>query len=191
MASPETMAAAVAESMRERTGHSLDEWVDIVEQSSGLDPIDQLAVRRWLRDVHGIAQNSQWAIAFEVAGRAGWTMPTPEQFANQMYAGKNAPLRPIHDALVAAAQDCGPEAHVEGRATYTPIVRRRQFAAVGPGPRLTVRLGLRFTEAPDGLEPAKGFAQATHWLRFDAETEPQAAVVRAREFLATAYEQNG
>lgn len=190
MASPEDMAAAVADSMRQRTGHSLDEWARMVEQSSGLDPLDQLAVRRWLRDVHGIAQNSQWAIAFEVAGRAGWTMPTPAQFADQMYVGKKEPLRPIHDALVAAAETCGPEAHVEGRASYTPIVRRRQFAAVGPGPRLTVRLGLRFTDAPSGLEPAKGFAQATHWLHFDAGTEPQAAVARAREFLTTAYEQN-
>lgn len=191
MASPEDMAAAVADSMRQRTGHSLDEWVGIVEQGSGLDPLDQLAVRRWLRDEHGIAQNSQWAIAFEVAGRAGWTMPTPQQFADQMYVGKKESLRPVHDALVAAAEACGPEAHVEGRASYTPIVRARQFAAVGPGPRLTVRLGLRFREAPDGLEPAKGFAQATHWMHFGTDVDPQAAVQQARELLALAYEQNG
>ncbi|WP_123575531.1 DUF4287 domain-containing protein [Luteococcus japonicus] len=191
MASPEDMAAAVADSMRQRTGHSLDEWVGIVEQGSGLDPLDQLAVRRWLRDEHGIAQNSQWAIAFEVAGRAGWTMPTPQQFADQMYVGKKEPLRPVHDTLVAAAEACGPEAHVEGRATYTPIVRARQFAAVGPGPRLTVRLGLRFREAPGGMEPAKAFAQATHWMHFGTDVDPQAAVQQARELLALAYEQNG
>ncbi|MEL4358353.1 MULTISPECIES: DUF5655 domain-containing protein [unclassified Luteococcus] len=191
MASPEDMAAAVADSLRARTGHSLDEWVRIVQQNSGLDPLNQLAVRRWLRDVHGIAQNSQWTIAFEVAGRAGWTMPTPQQFADQMYAGKKQPLRPLHDALVAAAEACGLEAHVEGRASYTPIVRARQFAAVGPGPRLTVRLGLRFREAPAGIEPAKGFAQATHWLHFGADVAPDEAVAQARDFLELAYAQNG
>lgn len=185
------MAAKQLDSMRERTGHDMAEWIQIVEDTSGLDPLDQLAVRRWLRDEHGISQNTQWAIAFEVAGRAGWVMPTADQFADQMYTGKKEPLRPLHDALVSAALAAGPQARVEGRGSYTPVIHARQFAAVGPGPRLTVRLGLRFREAPDGLEPAKGFAQATHWMHFGLDDDPADAVEAARELLALAYEQNG
>lgn len=181
------MARAVSESMAQRTGRTLEEWVAVVE-ASGLDPLDQLAVRRWLKQAHGIAQNSQWAIAFEVAGRHGWVMPTADEFADQMYSGKKQPLRPLHDQVVALAASVGPEATVEGRATYTPIVHRRQFAAVGPGPRNTVRVGLRFRDAPDDerIEPAKGFAQATHWTHLAVGDDPG----WLEGLLRQAYEQN-
>lgn len=191
MGSPEEMTAALVASMPERTGHSMDEWVAIVEES-GIDPLDQNAVRRWLKAEHGIAQNTQWAIAFEAAGRHGWTMPTPEQFADEMYSGKKSALRPIHDALVARALESGPDARVEGRATYTPLFHGRQFAAVGPGPRLTVRVGFRFVDAPDDarLEPAKNFAQATHWLHVAADVDPQQAADDLEGLFVQAYQQN-
>ena len=191
MASPEDMTAALLASMRERTGRDVDEWVAMIE-ASGLDPLDQAAVRRWLRQEHGVAQNTQWALGFEVARRHGWTMPTPEEFADQMYAGRKAPLRPLHDALVALCAGIGPEATVEARATYTPIIRARQFAAVGPGPRMTVRLGLRFRDVPDDdrLAPAKGFAQATHWVQVPGDTEPT-SVEGLRGLVEIAYDQNG
>ena len=59
---PDDMMGAVSASLAERTGRSLDEWVALV-QTSGIDPLDQNAVRRWLRAEHGVPQNSQWAIA--------------------------------------------------------------------------------------------------------------------------------
>ena len=40
--------SAVSESLAERTGRTLGEWVALV-QASGIDPLDQNAVRRWLR----------------------------------------------------------------------------------------------------------------------------------------------
>lgn len=189
MRSPEEMSVAVSDSMRERTGRSLAEWADLVEATSGVDPLDQNGVRRWLKDAHQVPQNSAWAIAFEVAGRHGWTMPTPEQFADQMYTGKKAALRPLHDAVVELAASMGDDAHVEGRATYTPIVRARQFCAVGPGPRTTVRVGLRYRDAPDDerLAPAKGFAQATHWLHLAEGDDP----TELEGLVRLAYEQNG
>ena len=59
---------AVTESLAARTGRSLDEWLALVG-ASGIDPLDQAAVRRWLRAEHGVPQNSQWAIA-DAAARA-------------------------------------------------------------------------------------------------------------------------
>jgi hypothetical protein len=56
---PEEMLDAVSASMAARTGRTLDEWVALVQGSSGVDPLDQNAVRRWLKDVHGVPQNSQ------------------------------------------------------------------------------------------------------------------------------------
>ena len=65
--SPDAMMGAVSVSLAARTGRSLDEWVAVV-QASGIDPLDQKAVRSWLRSEHGVPQNSQWAIADAAAG---------------------------------------------------------------------------------------------------------------------------
>lgn len=191
---PEEMSAAAVDSMESRTGRTLSGWSALVESESGLDPLDQKAVRAWLRDVHGVPQNSQWAIAFDVAARAGWVMPSADQFADALFSGRKAALRPLHDAVVATAAALGADTSVEGRATYTPVVRRTQFVAVAPGPRGTLRVGLRFRRDPPGderLSPARGFAQATHWLHLPGDSSPDAAASGLRELLRAAYEQNG
>ena len=47
------MLSAVSQSLATRTGRSLQEWLVLVE-ASGLDPLDQNAVRGWLRrEYHG------------------------------------------------------------------------------------------------------------------------------------------
>ena len=129
MKTPDDMMAAVTVSMKERTGRSLEEWVKLV-QKSGIDPLDQNAVRRWLKDEHGVLQNSRYAIANQAAVAAGWQRPDVESYIDSQYADRKANLRPIFDALREIIEDLGDDISVEGRGTYTPFVRRRQFAAV-------------------------------------------------------------
>jgi hypothetical protein len=189
---PADMMAAVTTSMDERTGRSLDEWVALVREA-GPDPLDQRAVRAWLRDVHGVPQNSQWAIADAAATAAGWQRPDVDAYTDALYSGAKAHLRPIHDAIVALAEGLGDDARREGRGTYIPVVRKTQFVAVAPGPRETVRVGFRFRgAAPDDerLSPATGFAQATHWLHLTADADEDD--LRSLEpLLEGAYRQNG
>src|SRR3954464_13812579 len=122
------MMSAVTDSMAERTGRTLAEWVTLV-RAAGVDPLDQNAVRRWLRDVHGVKQNSQWAIADAAAREAGWVRPTVEEYVDRQYTGAKAALRPIFDAVRDAVLALGDDVVVEGRGTYVPFLRRRQFAA--------------------------------------------------------------
>src|SRR3954453_2813050 len=160
------MMSAVRESMAERTGRTLEQWVELVH-GSGVDPLDQNAVRRWLKDVHGVKQNSQWAIADAAARAAGWERPTVEQYVEGQYTGAKAGLRPVFDAVRAVAENLGDDVVLEGRGTYTPFVRRRQFAAAAAAAAATpsrLDLGLRFTDPPASarLQPAKAPGQATH-----------------------------
>src|ERR671932_535761 len=157
------MMSAVAGSMARRTGRSLEEWVGLVA-GSGLDPLDQNGVRRWLREVHGVPQNSQWAIADAAARAAGWERPTVEQYVDGQYTGRKAALRPVFDAVRAAAEALGEDVMIEGRGTYTPFVRRRQFAAAAPATATRLDLGLRFVDPPDSdrLRAATAPGQATH-----------------------------
>ena len=194
MAEPKNMLAAIHASMADRTGRTLDEWVTLVEQQADLDPLDQKAVRAFLRDQHGVKQNSQWAIAIAVAERAGWSMPTWEQYADELYTGTKASLRALHDAVVEIAEGMGPDADAQGRAGHTPVARKTQFLAVGPGPRGTLRVGFRFRkDAPDDprLEPAKGFAQATHWVHLEPSDEPAQEAHSLHDLIRVAYDQNG
>src|SRR5665647_2311925 len=99
---PVDRTAADTAAMQERTGRTLDEWVDLVRHA-GLDPRQQDDVRRWLKDVHGIPQDIQGTIADAGARRAGWVEPTLEDYADAMYAGSRAELRPLHDGVIALA----------------------------------------------------------------------------------------
>ncbi len=188
MASPEEMMAAVTRSMKERTGRTVAEWVALV-RASGPDPLDQNAVRRWLKAEHGLPQNSQWAIADAAARAAGWEPPTTAEFIDQQYAGKKATLRPIFDRLRAIMQSFGDDVAIEGRSTYTPFSRKRQFAAVAPATATRVDVGLRFNRPPDSplLTEANAPGQATHRLSLASVAEITPEVER---LLRTAYEQN-
>lgn len=186
--SPDQLMRAVADSMAARTGRTLEGWVRAV-QESGVDPLDQNAVRRWLDTEHGLLQNTRWAIADAAATAAGWVRPTRQEYADAQYTGAKAALRPIFDRLAAQLMALGPDVQVEGRSTYVPFVRGRQFAAIAASTRRRVDLGLRFTDPPSStrLAPAKGLAQATHVV---AITSPDEIDDELRTLLHTAYEQN-
>ena len=183
------MMSAVIGSLAERTGRSLEEWLALVD-ASGIDPLDQNAVRRWLKAEHGVPQNSQWAIADAAARAAGWVRPSVEEYIDRQYQGAKAPLRPIYDTLARAIFGLGDDVSVEGRGGYTPFVRARQFAAVAAAARDRVDLGLRFTDPPTSgrLQPSAGPGQATHKIALRAVTDVDA---EALHLVRLAYDQNG
>ena len=189
MPTPDEMMSAVTDSIEERTGRSMAEWMALVG-TSGVDPLDQNAVRTWLREVHGVRQNTQWAIADKVARAAGWVRPTVEQYIDGQYAGPKAALRPVFDAVRAAAVALGDDVTLEGRGTYVPFVRKRQFAAVAAPTATRLDLGLRLADPPpsDRLETAKAPGSATHRVRLTAVADVDDEV---RALLRAAYEQNG
>ena len=185
---PDDMLSAVSQSLAARTGRSLEEWLALV-QASQLDPLDQNAVRGWLRREHGVPQNSQWAIADAAARSAGWVPPTVPEYLDRQYAGAKAALRPVYEALAAAIGQLGDDVTVEGRGSYIPFVRGRQFAAIAAAARDRVDLGLRFTDPPDAgrLQPASGPGQATHKVSLRSVDDVDDEVLY---LLHVAYQQN-
>jgi predicted transport protein len=188
VATPDDMMSAVTGSMAERTGRSLEEWLALVA-TSGIDPLDQNAVRRWLKDVHGVRQNTQWALADAAARAAGWARPSVAEYIDGQYTGSRAGLRPVFDAIRDTALALGDDVTIEGRSTYVPFVRRRQFAAVAAASG-RVDLGLRLPSPPASarLEPARTPGSATHRVRLTAVAEVDDEV---RGLLRAAYDQNG
>jgi hypothetical protein len=187
--SPQDMMSVLVDSMQERTGRTLPEWVVLV-QSSGIDPLDQNAVRRWLKSEQGVPQNSQWAIADAAARAAGWERPSVEEYIDHQYAGPKAALRPIFDRVREIVEAFGEDVTLEGRTTYTSFVRRRQFMAVAAATRDRIDIGLRYTKPPASkfLVVAKAPGQATHKLSLTSLDQITSQIER---LLWASYDQNG
>lgn len=187
MKNPNDMVAAVTASMKERTGRTVEEWVAVVN-AAGLDPLDQNAVRRWLKSEHGVPMNSQYAIAQAAAFAAGWIEPTLEEYIDGQYQGAKAGLRPIFDRLRVIIEGFGDDVTLEGRSTYTPFVRGRQFAAIAAATKDRIDLGLRYRDPPVStlLSEAKAPGQATHKVPLTSADEVTDEVVK---LLRIAYEQ--
>lgn len=188
MISPTDMMSSVTDSMKERTGKTLEEWVAAV-QATKIDPLNQKAVRNWLK-AQGVLQNSQWAIADAAARAAGWERPSVEGYIDSQYQGEKAALRPIFDALREIVEGLGEDVTAEGRGGYTPFVRKRQFAAVQASTKTRVDLGLRFRQAPDSalLSTASLPGQSTHKLGLSSVDDITGEVI---DMIRLAYEQNG
>ena len=189
LTSPSDMMNSVSDSMKERTGKTLEEWVEAV-RASGVDSLDQRTVRNWLKSEHGVLQNSQWAIADAAARAAGWVRPSVEGYIDSQYQSEKANLRPIFDALREIIEGLGEDVTVEGRGGYTPFVRNRQFAAVQAATKTRVDLGLRFREAPQSeLLSTKSLpGQSTHKIGLTSSEDITEEVVG---LIRLAYEQNG
>lgn len=189
MTSPSDMMNSISDSMKERTGKTLEEWVEVVKVS-GIDPLDQKSVRNWLKSEHGILQNSQWAIADAAARAAGWVRPSVEGYIDAQYQGEKAVLRPIFDALREIIEGLGEDVAVEGRGGYTPFVRKRQFIAVQASSKTRVDLGLRFKEAPESalLSTSSLPGQSTHKVGLSSVEDITDELVG---LIRLAYEQNG
>ena len=187
--SPNDMMSAVTESMRERTGRTVEEWVAVVK-AGGLDPLDQKAVRKWLKSEHGILQNSRWAIADAAARAAGWKRPANDEYVAGQYSGAKEGLLPIFTRIREIVEAFGEDIRMEGRSTYIPFTRRRQFAAVQAATRARVDVGVRFTDAPasDLLVRADSPGQATHRFSLSSVDDVTPEVVT---LLRLAYGQNG
>lgn len=188
MISPTDMMSSVTDSMKERTGKTLEEWVAAV-QATKIDPLDQKAVRNWLKS-QGVLQNSQWAIADAAARAAGWERPSVEGYINSQYQGEKAALRPIFDALREIIEGLGEDVTAEGRGGYTPFVRKRQFVAIQASTKTRVDLGLRFRQAPDSalLSTTSLPGQSTHKLGLSSVDDITDEVA---DLIRVAYEQNG
>ena len=88
-----------------------------------------------------LALASDGQSAAQAAGLSG------EDVIAAIYSDKKAPLRPIHDRLMAAISGFG-EFEVAPKKGYVSLRRKKQFAMIGPGGATRVDVGLNMKGVP-------------------------------------------
>ncbi|HWQ84481.1 MAG TPA: DUF5655 domain-containing protein [Anaerolineales bacterium] len=128
----------------ERTGEDLKTWNERVERQGFSD---EKSLRAWLTE-QGVTGYAQSLLVMEQFGYPEFMLSSADELIEQQYADRPG-LKPIFDALVAAAARLG-EVTIQARKTYVSLVTpRRTFVRIQPTTQDRIDLGLRI----DGQEP--------------------------------------
>ncbi len=181
------------ESLKDRTGRSLEQWVALVKKAG---PPDEKGRRDWLKKEHGFNSNFAWWMAERASG-TGWVDADPEAYLSQavqwvdaMFSGPKAGLRPVYEELLRLGKSLGPDVRVCPCQTIVPFYRQHVFAQVKPATRTRIDLGLALQDTPcsgrliDTGGRAKG-DRLTHRIAVTSAAEIDGEV---RHWLKAAYE---
>jgi len=183
MPSPEDALRTQIANIEASSGRTMAEWGALAHER-GLTKHGQILA--WLKTEHGMSHGNANRVALEILRTDA--APTADDPAAAIYTGRNAGLRPIHDAIVALATSYGPDVELAPKKAWVSLRRTRQFATVGPATatRLEVCLNLPDAPASDRLEaPVGGMLARRVRLSSDAEIDAE-----FRGWLREAYDRS-
>lgn len=130
-----------------KTGKSLAELSAFVQQS-GLRKHGEIRdmLKQKLGLGHGDANTlTHHALKSDGASAAQASNATTDDVVDAIYVGAKEPLRPIHDALMAAITPMG-EFEVAPKKGYVSLRRKKQFAMITPATNTRVEVGLNMKD---------------------------------------------
>ena len=139
--------ASVRASLPEKTGKSMDEWVEIARACPETKP---RARQAWFKEHHGLGLNYFSFVEHELRARSGENSRDPEKLGAELWSDPAA--AEVFRAVEANVAEL-PEVVVGQRKGFTTFSRRYAFAAARPAKGGVVRLGLAL-EPGDGLPAA-------------------------------------
>jgi hypothetical protein len=183
------------ETLKEKTGRSLDEWLKLVKKSG--QPTEKER-REWLKKEHGLGTNSAWWIAERAGGKGTETddsdayLRAAEQYVEEMYSGGKAGLRPMYETLLRMGLGLGKDVQACPCQTIVPLYRNHVFAQIKPTTRTRIDLGfaLGARKAQGRLVDTGGYAKKdriTHRIPISTPTEIDAEV---KKWLQVAYQED-
>ncbi len=150
--------------LSEKTGKSLDEWIQLVRKSGPRTEKDR---REWLKTSHKLGTNSAWWIAERAEGKGTETddrqayLEAAEKYVAEMFSGVKAALRPLYDQLLQLGLKQGKDVKACPCQTIVPLYRNHVFAQIKPttNTRIDFGLALKDTKPTGRLIDTGGFAK--------------------------------
>ena len=167
--SPDEMAAAMIANMKEKTGKTLEQWVAIGTKS-GLAKHGEIL--KMLKADHGMTHGFANLVAHKTL-KSDAGSSTGEDLVAAQYSGAKADLKPIYDAVIAAAKKCG-AIEIAPKKSYVSLRRSKQFAIVQPSTKTRVDLGLNLKGEPAAgrLEASGSFnSMVSHRVRLEKRSD--------------------
>ena len=143
MADPQTAVANQLRNIEAKTGKSFAQLCQLIADS-GLAKIGEQ--RGMLMATLGLGYGDANTLALRAKDAAAPAAADADPL-NAVYAGGKAPLRALHEALVAAIDTFGAYEKAPKK-SYISLRRKKQFAMIGPAAKGTIELGLNIATLP-------------------------------------------
>jgi len=180
--------------LKEKTGHSLEEWMALIQKHG---PADERGRRAWLKTKHKLGTNGAWWLAQRAGGKGG--EDDPESYlqgavrnVEEQYSGAKEKLQPIYDELLRLGKSMGADVKACPCKTIVPLYRKHVFAQIKPTTNTRVDLGLALAQykgkLPKRLIDTGGLAKKdriTHRMELKASENIDGEVKR---WLKIAYD---
>jgi predicted transport protein len=174
------------DNMPDKTGKSLAEWIEMIT-SKKLEKHGE--IMKLLKGEYGVTHGFANQISILYRQQAAGGAPATDDLVAAQYAGAKGDLRPLYDAIIASAKNCGPDVEVAPKKTYVSLRRSKQFAIVQASTKTRVDLGLNLKgQDPIGrLEGGNVFSgMCTHRVKLGSLKEVDDEV---KGWIQQAYEQ--
>jgi Domain of unknown function (DUF5655)/Domain of unknown function (DUF4287) len=181
--------------LKEKTGHSLDEWIALVKKEG---PATEKERREWLKAKHELGANSAWWIAERAADKGGEDIDAESYlkaavgYVEEQYAGPKEKLRPVYEELLRLGKSLGGDVKACPCKTIVPLYRQHVFAQIKPTTNTRIDLGFALThykgKLPKRLIDTGGLAKKdriTHRIELKSTNEIDGDV---KKWLKTAYD---
>lgn len=147
MPDPREQTATQLRNIETATGRSIEEWVALLH-ASGLEKHGQLVAH--LKAEHGLTHGNANLLATVARQDAEGGRADDGALLDEQYKGGKAALRPVLEAVLAAARDLGPDVEVMVQKSGVALRRRTQLGVVRAASASRVELGLN----AGAVEPA-------------------------------------
>jgi Domain of unknown function (DUF5655)/Domain of unknown function (DUF4287) len=173
MATAEEGLAAQVRNIEERYGRPMSEWFAVIA-ASGLTKHTEVVAM--LKAEHGMAHGAAHRVSLlsRQAAQPAAAAASADAATDDLYTGKKAPLRPLHDRLMTVVGGLGGDLATVPKKGYLSFRRRKQFAMIQPSAagRIDVGLILPGVPAAGRLEASGSFnALFTHRVRVTSADE--------------------
>lgn len=140
MADPDQARATQLRNIESKTGKSLAELRAAIAASG---KVKHGEVRAWLIEAYGLGYGDANGLA-QNAAKSATDAPGTDPL-DAIYQGTKAHLRPVHDAVVAAARAFG-DFEIAPKKAYVALRRKKQFAMIGPRNAQAAELGINLSD---------------------------------------------
>jgi predicted transport protein len=178
--------------IEQRYGKPLSKWIAIVKESGLTKHTDIVAM---LKSQYGMSHGSAHRVALKAREADAASIVKAAEAAGRgpiadLYSGKKAGLKPLHDALMTAITNFGDDIELAPKKGYVSLRRKKQFAMIQPTTtRIDVGLILKEVPTTERLESAANFnALFTHRVRVNTINDVDAQVIA---WLKQAYDLAG